>query len=110
VTPPGPPGRPGDRAAQPNFEEVAVQLDNSTWAEYHTAGATVLTTVPPTDAGNGANVGAVLVVAFLIAVTVVALGRVLAPLAQLAQALLGATGAVLLTVAGFVLVVILAVT
>lgn len=85
-------------------------LDYSTWAEYHTAGATVLTAVPPTAADNGANVGAVLVVAFLVAVTVVALGRVLAPIAQLAQALLGAAGAVVLTLAAFVLVVILAAT
>lgn len=87
-----------------------MQLDSSTWAEYHTAGATVLTAVPPTDADAGTNVGAVLIVAFLVAVTVVALGRVLAPIAQLAQALLGATGAVLLTIAGFALVVFLAVT
>lgn len=79
----------------------------TSWAEYHTAGVSVLTSVPVADTESGGNVGAVLVVAFLVAVTVVALGRVLAPVAQLAQTLIGATGAVLLTVAGFVLVVFL---
>ena len=83
-------------------------LDTS-WAEYHTAGVSVLTSMPMTEADSGANVGAVLVVAFLVAITVVALGRVLAPVAQLAQTLIGATGAVLLTVAAFVLVVFLTV-
>jgi hypothetical protein len=83
-------------------------LDTS-WAEYHTAGVSVLTSTPVAET-DGGNVGAVLVVAFLVAITVVALGRVLAPVAQLAQTLIGATGAVLLTVAAFVLVVFLAVT
>lgn len=82
----------------------------TTWAEYHTAGATILTSAPVSEADGGANVGAVLVVAFLLAVGVVALGRVLAPVAQLAQTLLGVSGAVLLTLAAFVLVVVLAAT
>lgn len=85
-------------------------LFDASWSEYHTAGVSVLTSTPITEPEAGGNVGAVLVVAFLVAIVVVAFGRVLAPVAQLAQTLLGASGAVLLTLAAFVLVVFLAIT
>jgi hypothetical protein len=82
---------------------------DTSWTEYHTAGASILTAGPVSDAEAGSNVGAVLVVAFLVTIAVVAFGRVLAPIAQLGQTLLGAGGAVLLTVAAFVLLVVLTV-
>lgn len=83
---------------------------NETWTAYHNAGVAVLTTAPADpDVDGEANVGAPLIVAFLVAVALVVLGKALAPAAQLVKTLVGVGGAVLLTLAAFALVVVLTV-
>ena len=82
---------------------------DTTWTEYHSAGASMLTTGPVPEADTASSVGAVLVVGFLVTITVIAFGRVLAPIAHLGKTLLGAAGTVLLTAGAFVLLVILTV-
>lgn len=59
------------------------------------------------EADTASSVGAVLVVGFLVTITVIAFGRVLAPIAHLGKTLLGAAGTVLLTAGAFVLLVML---
>jgi hypothetical protein len=79
----------------------------TTWSEHHTAGATLLTTTAPdTDAG-GADVGLAFVFAFLAAIAIVFLGKIVLPLAQVVQVLAGAFGALALIVASVVLMVVL---
>jgi uncharacterized membrane protein len=82
---------------------------DTTWTEYHSAGASMLTAGPVPEADTASSVGAVLVVGFLVTITVIAFGRVLAPIAHLGKTLLGAAGTVLLTAGAFVLLVILTV-
>jgi uncharacterized membrane protein len=82
---------------------------NTSWTEYHSAGASILTATPVPEADTASSVGAVLVVGFLVTITVIAFGRVLAPIAHLGKTLLGAAGTVLLTAGAFVLLVIITV-
>ena len=80
---------------------------DTSWTEYHSAGASTLTAAPAPEADTESSVGAVLVVGFLATINVIAFGRVLAPIAHLGKTLLGAAGTVLLTAGAFVLLVIL---
>lgn len=82
---------------------------DTSWTEYHSAGASILTAGPVPEADTASSVGAVLVVGFLITITVIAFGRVLAPIASLGKTLLGVAGGVLLTVVAFALLVIITV-
>jgi hypothetical protein len=79
------------------------------WTDYHTAGATILTTTAPEAEASGADIGTAFVVAFLLAVATVILIKVLAPLAQVIQVLIGTAGAIVLTAAALTLVIVLAV-
>ncbi|HEX6235065.1 MAG TPA: hypothetical protein VFZ63_18185 [Jiangellaceae bacterium] len=79
---------------------------DTTWTEYHSAGASILTAAPVPEADPASSVGAVLVVGFLVTITVIAFGQVLAPIAHLGKTLLGAAGAVMLTAGAFILLVI----
>jgi len=58
---------------------------NTSWTEYHSAGASILTAAPVPEADTASSVGAVLVVGFLVTITVIAFGRVLAPIATSAR-------------------------
>jgi uncharacterized membrane protein len=82
---------------------------DTSWTEYHSADASILTAASVPEADTASSVGAVLVVGFLVTITVIAFGRVLAPIAHLGKTLLGAAGTVLLTAGAFVLLVILTV-
>jgi uncharacterized membrane protein len=80
---------------------------DTSWTEYHSAGASIVAATPVPEADTASSVGAVLVVGFLVTITVIAFGRALAPIAHLGKTLLGAAGTVLLTAGAFVLLVIL---
>ena len=42
---------------------------DTTWTEYHSAGASILTAAPVPEADTASSVGAVLVVGFLVTIT-----------------------------------------
>jgi hypothetical protein len=78
--------------------------------EHSTPHTAAVTPAPTSESDAAADIGAVLVVTFLVAVTVAAFNHVLAPVAKVGRTLMGTAGAVLLTFAAFVLLSILMVT